>query len=176
MNRCTKCGTQTLAGGPQDFEKSIGRRVFVGKVQGYECSSCNGVFYDQAAIGAFEEKIARYLAQRGISTPEEMRFARKAVGIAAIELAKLLEVSPETVSHWENGKHPADVATRATLAGLVLDGLDGGSFTRDLLRNSESPDASPRVPLDLEDPTPIKRTPRPVLALPKAPLKIKRRA
>ena len=34
----------------------------------------------------------------------ELRFLRRAIGMKAIDIADFLDVSPETVSRWENGK------------------------------------------------------------------------
>jgi len=59
---------------------------------------------------------------------------RKVAGIRAVELAELLDVAPETVSHWETGKHAPDRSTLATVAALALDALDGATTTRDRLR------------------------------------------
>lgn len=35
---------------------------------------------------------------------EEIRFMRKAIGLKAVELASFLDVVPETLSRWENGR------------------------------------------------------------------------
>ena len=35
---------------------------------------------------------------------KEIRFLRKAIGMKAAELARFLDVTPETISRWENGK------------------------------------------------------------------------
>jgi transcriptional regulator with XRE-family HTH domain len=59
---------------------------------------------------------------------------RKVAGLRASELAELLGVSAETVSHWETGKHPSDLATREVVAELALDTIGGRTDTRDRLR------------------------------------------
>lgn len=72
---------------------------------------------------------------------------RKAVGIRAADLAIWLDVSPETISHWENGKHTPDVVTRSTIASIVLDTLRGASATLDRLRAQGKPEGTRRVRL-----------------------------
>ena len=36
---------------------------------------------------------------------EEIKFLRKAIGLKAVDLASFLDVVPETLSHWENGRN-----------------------------------------------------------------------
>jgi len=63
----------------------------------------------QAAIAVFQhvESI----------TGEELRFARKAMGLRQPELAALLDVATETVSRWETG---ADPIRRQTMLAVLL--------------------------------------------------------
>jgi hypothetical protein len=68
-------------------------------------------------------------------------------GIRAADLAKLLDVSAETVSHWETGKHSADRSTRSVIAGLVLEALNEPVPVGDLLRALQSPDPTKRIKL-----------------------------
>jgi transcriptional regulator with XRE-family HTH domain len=48
---------------------------------------------------------------------------RKTAGLRAADLADLLGVSLQTVSSWENGKHPSDASTRGIIGSLPPDAL-----------------------------------------------------
>jgi DNA-binding transcriptional regulator YiaG len=50
-------------------------------------------------------------------TGDELRFARKAMGLRPLELAALLDVTPEIVSRWETG---ADPIGRQTQLAVLL--------------------------------------------------------
>lgn len=51
----------------------------------------------------------------------EIRFARKAMGLTGVRLARLLEVQPETVSRWENDKDKILRVSRLALLAIVKD-------------------------------------------------------
>lgn len=65
---------------------------------------------------------------------ETFKYARKAVGLRAEDLASLLGVARETISRWETGKHPIDSAALAVLALIVKDAVQGSTATLDALR------------------------------------------
>jgi putative zinc finger/helix-turn-helix YgiT family protein len=145
MNRCTNCGKMAILAGPQPVTREVGERTFEGVVKGWHCSACGERHYDGEELGAFEAAAAEWLAEHGVRTPEELKFMRKAVGIRAVDLAEWLKVTPETISHWETGKHPPDVATRSTIASIVLDTLRGASATLDRLRAQGKPEGTRKV-------------------------------
>jgi putative zinc finger/helix-turn-helix YgiT family protein len=147
MNRCTNCGAEKLTAGEQPVTRDVGERTFEGFVQGWSCAACGERYYDAADLGSFEEAAAKWLAEHGVRTPEELKFMRKAVGIRAADLATWLDVSPETISHWETGKHAPDVVTRSTIAAIVLDTLRGESATLDRLRAQGKPEGTRKVRL-----------------------------
>jgi DNA-binding transcriptional regulator YiaG len=49
---------------------------------------------------------------------DELKFARKAMGLRQPDLAALLDVAPETVSRWENDKDP--IRRQTQLAVLLF--------------------------------------------------------
>ena len=112
------------------------------------CSACGERYYDGEDLGAFEQSAAKWIAEHGVRTPEELKFMRKAAGIGAADLAAWLDVTPETVSHWETGKHAPDVVTRSTIASIVLDTLRGESSTRDRLQVQGKPEGTRKVRLN----------------------------
>jgi len=149
MKRCTECGGTELRQVLEPAELRIGPRVFVGELEVMRCDACGETFTSGQAGEAFELAAARWLAEHGFTTGEEIRFMRKAAGLRAADLAELLDVSPEAVSHWETGKHQAGHGTLATIAALVLDALEGSTATRDRLRALREPIGLAKVRLDV---------------------------
>ena len=149
MDRCTNCGKTSLTAGEQPITREVGDRSFDGLVAGWHCTACGERSYDGADLEAFERLAVKWLAEHGVRTHEELRFMRKAVGIRAADLAVWLGVTPETVSHWETGKHAPDVPVRGAIAAIVLDTLSRETTTRDRLRAQGKPDDARKVHLDV---------------------------
>jgi putative zinc finger/helix-turn-helix YgiT family protein len=147
MNRCTNCSERKLVEEQQSVTREVGDRTFEGLIKGWRCPSCGESYQDGPDLGAFEEAAAKWLAEHGVRTPQELKFMRKAAGIRAADLASWLDVTPETISHWETGKHAPDVVTRSTIASIVLDTLRGESFTRDRLHAQGHPEGARKVRL-----------------------------
>lgn len=147
---CVKCGGP-MAEGPQTASVTVGLRTFCADVHGAKCRKfkCRDVYYDGADLEALDVLIAKWLATRGFNAGQEFRFMRKAVGFRAVDLAALLGVTPETISHWEVGKHKPDMCTRQTLGALVLDHVEQKTATADRLRALRRPPTSRRVGIDI---------------------------
>jgi DNA-binding transcriptional regulator YiaG len=148
MKGCAECGQRALVAGPQSVRLQVGERTFQDVIQGWACPSCKEVFYDGSGLGAFEEQAAAWLAEHGVRSPAELKFMRKAAGIRARDLATWLDVSAETVSHWETGKHTPDVITRSMIASIVLDAISGATTTRDRLQAQGNPEKTTTVRLN----------------------------
>jgi DNA-binding transcriptional regulator YiaG len=54
---------------------------------------------------------------------KELKFLRKAIGLKAVDLAKFLDVAPETLSRWENGKEAISTNAERVLRMRVYNGL-----------------------------------------------------
>lgn len=147
MDRCTECGERGLEAGEQPFTREVGERVFEGVVKGWRCRVCGEIFYEGSALERFEQLAAAWLAEHGVRTPEELKFMRKAVGIRAADLAALLDVTPETVSHWETGKHAAELAVRSEIAAIVLETLRRPTTAVERLRAQGKPAPAGKVRL-----------------------------
>lgn len=147
MDRCTNCGKATLQAGDQPITLDVGDRSFDALAKGWHCESCGERSYDGRDIEQLERLAAAWLAEHGVRTPAELKFMRKAVGIRAADLAAWLGVTPETVSHWETGKHAADLAVRGAIAAIVLDATRNETTTRNLLGAQGNPDAQRKVRL-----------------------------
>jgi putative zinc finger/helix-turn-helix YgiT family protein len=147
MDRCTECGKKGLEAGEQPITREVGERIFEGLVEGWRCRACGEVFYEGSDLEHFEQLAAAWLAEHGVRTPEELKFMRKAVGIRASDLAALLDVTPETVSHWETGKHVAELAVRSEIAAIVLETLRRPTTAVERLRAQGKPAPAGKVRL-----------------------------
>ena len=68
-----------------------------------------------------ELAIAAGIAQDGAISADGFRFMRKAMPLTAAELGRLITVSPETISRWENGVRDIDPLAFIALGDLVLE-------------------------------------------------------
>jgi DNA-binding XRE family transcriptional regulator len=102
-------------------------------VPGWVCEVCESARYDAESLQRAELAAAVSLIDRGVRSGMSFRFVRKALGYKAADLARLLAVTPETVSRWENGR-TIDRTVWAVLASLALDRLAGGTHTIERLQ------------------------------------------
>jgi DNA-binding transcriptional regulator YiaG len=94
---------------------------------------------------AFDLAVSRELGGRAVCTGEALRFMRSALGLRAADLARLLDVTPETMSHWETGKAPVPRSAFAVVAALVDDAAEGRTATRARLERLASSRPRPKV-------------------------------
>jgi DNA-binding transcriptional regulator YiaG len=87
---------------------------------------------DDQSEAAFERALVAELA-RGEVGPQGFSFLRRAAGLQASRLAALLDVTPGTVSRWENGRKPRERRAVALAAALALEAQGDRAATRDLL-------------------------------------------
>jgi DNA-binding transcriptional regulator YiaG len=120
MNKCPSCGGP-LGSSKMRQTQSVGRRDFIVTVATSACRACGSVFLQNASLQRAELEIACDLARHGPISGEAFRYQRKTLGFRALVVADLLGVTPETISRWENGQRPVDMATWLTLGSLVLE-------------------------------------------------------
>jgi DNA-binding transcriptional regulator YiaG len=96
-------------------------------------------------VQEFELAVACELADRGVRTGEAVRHMRKVLGLRAADLARLLDLTPETISHWETGKARIGRAAFVVLGAMVQDALEGTSSTRDRLSALDEDGPRPKV-------------------------------
>ncbi len=152
MKRCTECGSAKLEQRKHKVSTDVrirhrGRERALpveGEIVSPTCTKC-GTWFDSAAdLEHFELSAAEKLVGLGIGAGGILRFARKSLGMRASDLAELLDVTPETISHWENDKGTIDRKAFVVLRDLVRDRLRGRTSTRDQLAAFRNP----RVPTD----------------------------
>jgi putative zinc finger/helix-turn-helix YgiT family protein len=131
MRRCHSCGSESLRQSTEVVRarlRSSGIRASA-TVPVRQCATCGETYLEGSVLQAFEVAVARELANKGVRTGEAFRFMRTVLGLRAADLAKLLGVTPETISHWETGKVAVNRATFVAVGALVEDAAEGRSTT-----------------------------------------------
>lgn len=120
---CPECGKAELVDIIKDhhYVESGLKNVIL---KGIPCDYCPNCGEDSIGIPNFEELhqlIAEIIAQQPQRLkPEEIRFLRSYLEMTGIEFSKVIAVTPETVSRWENGHEPMSVMSERFLRLLVL--------------------------------------------------------
>jgi len=149
MKRCGRCD-QLLVTRKVDVSREVAGHVFVAGLPARVCRSCGETSYEASVLQRFDLHVASHLAEAGVGSGAAFRFMRKALGLRAVDLAELLDVSPETLSRWETEKRNLDRGALAVLAACVRDALAGRTATLDTLRALRAPRTlEKRVQLDL---------------------------
>ena len=78
----------------------------------------------------YDQNVLRTIATRGPATSRTFRALRDSLNLSGIELANLLDVTPETVSRWETGKKPLNPLAWVVVASMALDKLEGRAVMR----------------------------------------------
>jgi DNA-binding transcriptional regulator YiaG len=145
MTRCVTCKASELreAREPDVFRFTLasGEKLefHFDAVPQLVCGSCGERYFDGPTVHAEELAVSRELIARQIRDPAVFKWLRKMANLTAAELAELLDVTPETISHWENGHSAPSRATWAILDALVEDASEDRTTTLDRLRaNSEA--------------------------------------
>jgi putative zinc finger/helix-turn-helix YgiT family protein len=133
--QCGACGHGEVRDVTETVSVALPRSGVVAfmATEGRRCAGCGGVSVDAASLARVHLAIGRDLADLGVHTGDALRFMRRALGLRACDLARLLGVTPETISHWETGKAPASRGAFVAVAAMVEEALDGRTTTRDRL-------------------------------------------
>lgn len=134
MKRCVTCGHEGLVDDHAEDSIRVGGQLFTAVIGAQVCPNCHEAYFGYDEIGRFEGAVAVELAREGRKTPEAFAFMRKALGMRSVELAELLDVTPETISRWEHGKVALEHRATALLGAMVLDQAENKTATVDRLR------------------------------------------
>ncbi len=121
-------GTASIA-----FDLPRSRVTASATVRARRCGGCGSVDVDPTVLARCRLAVGCRLADAGVHTGEAFRHLRKALGLRAAELARLLGVTPETISHWETGRAEPNRCAYVALAAMAHEALDGRHTTRDRL-------------------------------------------
>jgi putative zinc finger/helix-turn-helix YgiT family protein len=114
--KCDICGAQLKSGRENYRYTACGLdTVTLMNVEVRRCPECGEYEVDIPRIEELHRLIAHEVASKKARlTPQEIRLLRKYLGFSGVDFAAVLDVTPETVSRWENGKKQmSPVAERA---------------------------------------------------------------
>lgn len=133
--RCDGCGCGELRDASEPLSVRLPRCGVVVSITApaRRCAGCGAIEVDGAVRARVQLAVGCELADLGVHTGDALRHMRKALGLSAAELARLLGLTPETISHWETGKALPARAAFVAVAAMVEEALDGRTKTRDRL-------------------------------------------
>lgn len=144
VRTCAHC-EGVVARTKREHSWAVGGTSFVARVDAGSCKRCRALFLPGRALARIELEIACVIARHAPPTGESLRFLRKALGIHAVSLASLLQVTAETLSRWECGQRRVDANAWITVGSLVLEKAGKLAATRDRLEALGKPVALPAV-------------------------------
>lgn len=120
--KCPNCGKEMRSKVREyEYKESGLKGVVLGNITVHECPSCGEVLPEIPKVKQIHKLIAEYLVKKQSPlTGEEFRFLRKTMGISAKELARVLGVTPVTVSRWENNKENIGLQSDRLLRALFV--------------------------------------------------------
>jgi DNA-binding transcriptional regulator YiaG len=130
--RCTRCRSTDSREETFAYVRRIDGTTFKADVAAERCVACGEVLVSGPGLLAAERALTARLARSTVG-PQGFRWLRRAAGLQAVQLAALLDVSPGTVSRWENGKKPLERRAAALVAALALEAAGESANTRELL-------------------------------------------
>ena len=119
--KCPSCG-KAMRATKRDhrYEEAGLKNVVLRDTTVYECG-CGEVLPELPQVNRLHQRIAEDLiGKQSPLTGEEFRFLRKAMGVSAKELARLLGVTTVTISRWENNKEKVGAQSDRLLRCLYL--------------------------------------------------------
>jgi len=143
--RCVECRSRKLVATEAEERVQVAGRTFAAVIPATRCSQCGATYLSHEAVGVLELAAAGELARHGEVSAESFGFMRRALGLRALELPELLDVTPETVSRWEHDKQPIARGAAALLSAMVLDRIEGRTTTLDSLEALREPQPLPRL-------------------------------
>ncbi len=132
---CTRCRTGKLREAVETIEIRLRRSEVVARVAvpAGRCAACGAADVPPSVVTRAHLAAGCALADAGVHTGEALRHLRRALGLRAVDLARLLDLTPETISHWETGKIAPNRAAFVALGAMAHEALDGKTATRDRL-------------------------------------------
>ncbi len=133
--RCAQCDGREFRDVTETLSVALPRSGVSasGEVAARRCTNCSHVVVASSVIERFRLALGCELADAGVRTGEAIRHMRNALGLRAADLAQLLDLTAETISHWETGKALPNRSAFIALAAMVEDALEGKTTTRDRL-------------------------------------------
>jgi len=126
--KCVMCGSKMLEDkvGLFSYISSGLSKVYLKGIKLHKCSDkeCGEEEVTIPNPEELHQVLAEHVArQNNILLPEEIRFLRTHLGFSGTDFAKVMGVSPETVSRWEKGTVNMKEASERLLRVLILSKL-----------------------------------------------------
>jgi putative zinc finger/helix-turn-helix YgiT family protein len=122
---CPLCGAGKLRHGLAERTLQAAGVRFTMPLPAQTCDACGESLVEDRDLERFELQAADWLGRAGSLDREAFRFMRKALSLPAVDLARLLGVTPETVSRWENGQLSVEHRAFALVGALVSERVEG---------------------------------------------------
>ena len=109
IGNCYQCKEklQVIKGQPYNYKESGLDNVVLHGINQYKCHKCKDTFVSIPQIEFLHLVIGRNICcQEYLLDGAEIKFLRKELHMKAIDLAKVLGITPATISRWENDKKP----------------------------------------------------------------------
>ena len=119
--KCSSCGKEMrVTKRDYRYEEAGLKNVLLKGTTVYECG-CGEMLLELPQVNRLHQRIAEDLiGKQSPLTGEEFRFLRKAMGVSAKGLARLLGVTTVTISRWENNKEKVGAQSDRLLRCLYL--------------------------------------------------------
>lgn len=120
---CPECGKATLIKTTKDHhyvESGLKNVILKGIYYDY-CPNCGEDAFGIPNPFELQELLSQIIARQPQRLkPEEIRYLRTYLEFTGVDLAKVIAVTPETVSRWENGHEKMSVMSERFLRLLVI--------------------------------------------------------
>lgn len=113
-----------LEPGEFTFRKEVSGRLFTATLPALTCPVCGETVVDGKVLLQKEREIGAALAREGPVDGASFRFMRTTLRLRAADLAVLLDVTPETISKWENGRNPVLRTAWLVVADMALENVE----------------------------------------------------
>lgn len=135
--QCPKCSSTNLLDSQTTLSRQLAGVLYKIALPALVCQECSEARLLESVVDDYERVLAQQVSQ-GPTGGDAMKFLRKWSGVTAVELATLLDTTPETISRWENDIHPVSQAVFTLVAQIAQDKLAGHSHTLDGLKRYQN--------------------------------------
>lgn len=119
IEKCPACDGQLIDGATIALEEMVAGTRFRVTIAGRKCRGCGESFASGELVAKKELLIAERLLRRPASG-EALKYARKALGLRAADLAEMLERDAATISRWETGRGAIDRAAWLFVLSFIM--------------------------------------------------------
>lgn len=146
--KCTKCES-TMKVVTRTDQVPVAGVAFSVTWEVWECPKDGTWIVPPEVHREFDRRALRTIATQGPATGSTLKYLRGSMKMRAAELARAINVQPETLSRWENEAQPVNPLVWVTVAAMALDNLEGRATTTKRLRAAAAGEA-PTEPIAID--------------------------